>query len=169
MPATTSQGSSNEIRIRHTFKPGDAGRLIGLHGLLYSHEYGWDHTFEAYVAKPLAEFVLTQTSREKIWLVDYNNVLMGSIAIVKHSDTEAQLRWFLLHPSLRGKGLGNQLVQEAVDFCREMGYKRVFLWTVSSLAAAARIYQSAGFHQTEENTHTIWGCVLTEERYDLAL
>ena len=102
----TSQASSNELRIRHTFKPGDAGRLIGLHGLLYAHEYGWDHTFEAYVAKPLADFILTQTSREKIWLVDFNDVLMGSIAIVKHGETEAQLRWFFLHPSLRGKGLG---------------------------------------------------------------
>jgi GNAT superfamily N-acetyltransferase len=167
--ATTSQRSTNEIRIRHFFKPGDAGRLIGLHGLLYSREYGWDHTFEAYVAKPLAEFVLTQGSREKIWLVDYNGVLMGSVAIVKHTDTEAQLRWFLLHPSLRGRGVGKQLVQEAIEFSREVGYKSVFLWTVSSLAAAARIYQDAGFHLTEENTHTIWGCVLTEQRYDLVL
>jgi GNAT superfamily N-acetyltransferase len=88
------------------------------------------------------------------------------MAIVRHSDTEAQLRWLLLHPSIRGKGLGSQLVQEAIDFCREADYKSVFLWTVSSLAAAARIYHDAGFHKTEENTHTIWGCVLTEQRYE---
>lgn len=169
MPPTTSQTSSNGIRIRHSFQPGDTGRLIGLHGLLYAREYGWDHTFEAYVAQPLAEFVLKHGSREKIWLVDYNGVLMGSIAIVKHSDTEAQLRWFLLHPSIWGRGLGSQLVRDAIDFCGEVGYKHVFLWTVSSLTAAARIYTNAGFHLSEENTHTIWGCVLTEQRYDLLL
>ena len=160
---------SRIVAIRHDFRPGDAGRLIELHGLLYSREYGFDHTFEAYVAKPLAEFMLSQTPREKIWLVDSEGVLMGSVAIVKHSESEAQLRWFLLHPSLRGRGLGNQLIGEAVAFCRVSGYDNVFLWTVSSLLAAAQTYQKTGFQITEEHTHEIWGCRVTEQRYDLAL
>jgi GNAT superfamily N-acetyltransferase len=164
-----SSDQQPKITLRHDFRPGDAGRLIELHGLLYSQEYGFDHTFEAYVAKPLAEFILTQTPRERIWLVDSDGVLMGSVAIVKHSETEAQLRWFLLHPALRGRGLGNRLVEEAVAFCRECGYQRVFLWTVSSLQAAAQAYRKANFHITEEQTHKIWGCVLTEQRYDLVL
>ena len=164
-PAKPSQITT----IRHEFKPGDAGRLIELHGLLYAQEYGFDHTFEAYVAKPLSEFMMSQTSREKIWLVDSDGVLMGSVAIVEHSEAEAQLRWFLLHPALRGRGLGNRLFEEAVAFCRECGNERVFLWTVGSLQAAARVYQRANFRITEEQTHTIWGCLLTEQRYDLVL
>jgi GNAT superfamily N-acetyltransferase len=157
------------IHIGHEFKPGDVGRLIELHGLLYSQEYGFDHTFEAYVAKPLGDFVLHQTDRERIWLVDSDGILMGSLAIVKHNETEAQLRWYLLHPSLRGKGLGTRLVEESVTFCREQGYKKVFLWTVSSLQAAARVYTKAGFQLVKENTHEIWECLLTEQRYDLKL
>ena len=155
--------------IRHEFKPGDVGRLIELHGLLYSQEYGFDHTFEAYVAKPLADFVLHRTDRDRIWLVDSEGILMGSLAIVKHNDSEAQLRWYLLHPLLRGKGLGKQLVEESITFCRERGYKKIFLWTVSSLLAAAQVYRKAGFQLVEENTHEIWGCTLTEQRYDLDL
>ena len=73
---------SQTITIRHEFRPGDAGRLIELHGLLYSQEFGFDHTIEAYVAKPLSEFMLSQSLREKIWLVDHDGVLMGSVAIV---------------------------------------------------------------------------------------
>ena len=165
----TSSLHSSEIRIRHEFNPGEVGRLVELHGLLYSQEYGFDHTFEAYVTKPLAEFVLHHTDRERIWLVDYNGMLMGSIAIVRHNETEAQLRWYLLHPSLRGKGLGTRLVEESVIFCREQGYSKVFLWTVSSLLAAARVYRHAGFRLVEEQTHEIWGCLLTEQRYDLEL
>ena len=160
---------TSEISIRHEFRPGDAGRLIELHGLLYSQEYGFDHTFEAYVAKPLAEFMLTRTSRERVWLVDFAGELMGSLAIVKHSDTDAQLRWFLLHPALRGRGLGSKLMEEAIIFCRENGYKRIFLWTANSLVAAARVYRDAGYHVVEEHTHQIWGCLLTEQRYDLEL
>jgi hypothetical protein len=82
----------HKVLIRHEFKPGDVGRLIELHGLLYSQEYGFDHTFEAYVAKPLADFVLHHTERERIWLVGSDGVLMGSLAIVMHTETEAQLR-----------------------------------------------------------------------------
>jgi GNAT superfamily N-acetyltransferase len=155
------------ISIRHEFKPGDIGRLIQLHGLLYSQEYGFDHTFEAYVAKPLGDFVLHQTDRERIWLVDADGILMGSLAIVEHGETEAQLRWYLLHPTLRGKELGTRLMEESIAFCRTHGYTKIFLWTVSSLLAAARVYQNAGFRVTEEHTHEIWGCLLTEQRYDL--
>jgi GNAT superfamily N-acetyltransferase len=160
---------SHKIRVRHEFKPGDVSRLIELHGLLYSQEYGFDHTFEAYVAKPLAEFVFHQTSRERMWLVDSDGILMGSLAIVQHNETEAQLRWYLLHPSLRGKGLGTRLVEESITFCRECGYRKIFLWTVSSLLAAAQVYRHAGFRVMEEHTHEIWGCMLTEQRYDLEL
>jgi GNAT superfamily N-acetyltransferase len=161
--------SSHEILIRHEFKPGDVGRLVELHGLLYAQEHGFDHTFEAYVAKPLAEFVLHRTDRERIWLVDSGRDLMGSLAIVKHNEREAQLRWYLLHPSLRGKGLGKRLVEESVTFCREHGYRKIFLWTVSSLLAAAHVYDTVGFKVAEERTHAIWGCLVTEQRYDLEL
>ena len=165
----THSAREHAISIRHKFRPGDVGRLIELHGLLYSQEYGFDHTFEGYVAKPLSEFVLHATDREKIWLVDAEGLLMGSLAIVEHSETEAQLRWFLLHPSLRGKGLGRRLMEESVDFCRSCGYKKIFLWTVNLLVAAGHVYARAGFRVVEEHTHQIWGCLLTEQRYDLEL
>jgi GNAT superfamily N-acetyltransferase len=142
---------------------------VELHGLLYSQEYGFDHTFEAYVAKPLADFILTQSTRGRIWLVDAGGILMGSLAIVEHSAAEAQLRWYLLHPTVRGKGFGTRLMSEAITFCREQGYRKIFLWTVSSLLAAARVYKKFGFRVVEEQTHEIWGCTLTEQRYDLEL
>jgi hypothetical protein len=44
-------------KIRHHIKPGDIGYLIHLHGVLFAKEYGYDQTFEAYVAGGLAEFI----------------------------------------------------------------------------------------------------------------
>jgi N-acetylglutamate synthase-like GNAT family acetyltransferase len=157
------------IRIRHVLKPGDIGYLTYLHGVLYAKEYGWDHTLEAYVAPPLAQFAMSQTDRERIWIVEKDGETAGSIAIVESSKTEAQLRWLLLHPDVRGYGIGRLLVEEAVAFCRESVYSWVFLWTVRGLEAAAHLYESAGFQLTEEKTHRIWGMVLTEQRLDLKL
>jgi GNAT superfamily N-acetyltransferase len=157
------------IAMRSALRPGDIGYVIYLHGSLYAAEYGWDHTFEAYVAGPLAEFSRSHSDRERIWLVEQDEKVAGSIAIVETSTDEAQLRWFLLHPQLRGKGIGRALMNEAISFCRESHYHRVFLWTECSLTAAARLYESSGFQLIEENRHELWGKLVTEQKYELSL
>ena len=157
------------VSIRHDLRPGDVGYVTYLHGTLYAPEQGWDHTFDAYVAIPLAEFAKSKSPRERIWIVEKEGRIIGSAAIVKFSEKEAQLRWLLLHPEVRGRGLGRRLVEDALDFCRDIGYSSVFLWTVNTLPIAAQLYQSVGFKQTDELTHELWGSTVTEVRYELAL
>jgi N-acetylglutamate synthase-like GNAT family acetyltransferase len=166
---STPKNNKPLVEIRHDLRPGDIGTIIDLHDVLYAKEYGFDHTFEPYVAKPLAEFVKSQTARERIWIAEQVGKIAGSIAIVKSSDDEAQLRWLLLHPDVRGFGFGRALIEEAVAFCRTVNYSSVFLWTVSILTIATKLYQSVGFRKTEEKTRELWGTVLTEEHYELIL
>jgi len=158
-----------QVVIRNDLKPGDAGYIIYLHGYLYSKEYGFDSNFEPYVAIPLAEFVMSHTDREKIWIVEREKEIVGSVAIVRYSDQLAQLRWLLLHPKIRGFGIGKNLVEEGIAFCRDCGYSSLFLWTVDILKEATQLYQSIGFKLTEQKTHEIWGIELTEQRYELVL
>jgi hypothetical protein len=61
------------------------------------------------------------------------------------------------------------LVGTAVDFCRVTDFSAMYLWTVSTLLAARRTYESAGFQKTEEHAHELWGATLTEQRYELIL
>ena len=44
--------------------------------------------------------------RERLWLVDCSGGFAGSSAVDEKSESEAELRWVLLHPDLRGKGIG---------------------------------------------------------------
>jgi GNAT superfamily N-acetyltransferase len=155
--------------VRHEQRPGDIGEIIRLHGILYAREHGYSLDFEAYVAKTFAGYAWPLSARERLWIVETANGLRGSIAIVRASETEAQLRWFLLHPDVRGHGLGKRLVDEALAFCRECGYATVILWTEGSLTAATTLYRRAGFVRTETKKGTIWGAVRTEERYELRL
>lgn len=165
----TSVGGSR-LMIRHGLRPGDLGRVTEQHGVLYAREYGFDHTFEAYVAESLAEFgKAAQSHRDRLWIAEADGRLVGSIGIVGREDSAAQLRWLLVTPEARGAGLGRQLVGDALDFCRGAGCTSVYLWTVSLLTAAARLYVAAGFRLTEEHERSMWGTSVTEQRYDLTL
>lgn len=174
----TAPEGSRWATVRHALRPGDFGRVVEQHGALYAAEYGFDLTFEAYVAESLAELGTAPASSGRLWLAELDGRLAGSIGIVERlsdrrlsnevsSERAAQLRWFLVAPEARGQGLGQRLLNEALAFCRERAYARVYLWTVSLLTAAARRYRAAGFTKTEEQTHPLWGLTLIEERYDL--
>jgi ribosomal protein S18 acetylase RimI-like enzyme len=155
--------------LRHHLKPGDLGQIVYLHGTIYAKECGFDPTFEAYVAGPLAVFVRKSTDRDRLWIAERDGRIVGCIAIVGASSHEAQLRWFLIDPTARGMGLGKKLLDEAVAFCRQCGYESIFLWTVSTLTAAARLYRAAGFVKVEDKPGQQWGVAVIEQRYVLHL
>jgi GNAT superfamily N-acetyltransferase len=158
------------MNIQFGLKPGDAGEVVRWHGLIYHREYGFDQTFEAYVAGPLAEFIRRNGPREGIWIARQVDDFMGSIAIVEASADVAQLRWLLLRPEARGQRLGRRLSEKALDFCREQGYRRVILWTVDILPEAAGLYGSLGFVRTEAKPSArLWSRDLVEEKYELPL
>ena len=159
----------DRLRLRNELRPGDLGRIVSLHGELYAREYGFDVTFEAYVAGPLAEFALSKSPRSEIWVAEHDGGIVGCVAIVAASTRAAQLRWYLVVPEWRRHGLGRQLLAEAIAFSRQQGYEMVFLWTVSALTAAARQYVAAGFRKTEEKPGKMWGTDVVEEKYNLEL
>jgi N-acetylglutamate synthase-like GNAT family acetyltransferase len=169
MAMTTQPSSPPEsptaFTVRHDLRPGDLGSIVHLHGTVYAREYGFDPTFEAYVAGPLAEFVRSRTDRDRLWIVERGDRIVGCIAIVGATEKQAQLRWFLVDPSVRGLGLGKRLLHEAIAFSQRCGYESIFLWTVRALTAAARLYRSAGFEMVQERPGQQWGVAVVEEKY----
>ena len=134
------------ITLRWDVRPGDLGRLLSLHGALYADEWGYDLTFEGYVAGTLGHFAAPlDPSGERLWLAEIDTQLVGCVALVRHSAVVGQLRWLLVAPAARGRGLGRRLVGEVVAFARSAGYRSVFLDTVRELEAAAALYRAAGF------------------------
>jgi ribosomal protein S18 acetylase RimI-like enzyme len=159
-----------QTRIRTGLEPGDIGYIIYLHGEFYAQEYDLDRMFEGDVAIKMGEFAKTYDSRKDYFAVaEIDGNIVGSIVINGLSDESAQLRWFLVHPDARGRGVGRQLIDNALGFCRERGFKKVTLWTISELKGAAHLYRQAGFTVTREETHEIWGATRTEQEYELIL
>jgi hypothetical protein len=60
-------------------------------------------------------------------------------------------------------------MQEATAFALQCRFESVFLWTVSALTTAARLYREAGFVKVEEKPGRNWGVEVIEERHVLEL
>ena len=157
------------MTLRSALRPGDVGAIIHLHGVVYAKEHGFDHTFEAYVAGPLSKSVISDSPRERLWIAEQDGRIAGCIGIVASSPKTAQLRWFLVAPEARGKGLGRRLLEEAVAFSIAAGYESIVLWTVSALTTAGHLYEAAGFGRVEEIPGRRWGVDVVEQKYRLEL
>lgn len=152
--------------------PGAIGRLSELHAVYYSREWGFGKFFEAKVATEMSEFVSRMDDdQDGFWTVCRENRVEGGIAIDGiHARTDAaHLRWFILSPHLSGRGLGNQLIDRALGFCRDRRYKRVYLWTFKGLDTARYLYTKNGFALAEEHAGTQWGTTVTEQKFILEL
>ncbi|MFW9877449.1 MAG: GNAT family N-acetyltransferase, partial [Candidatus Thorarchaeota archaeon] len=126
-------------------RPGDIGYITYRHGVIYANEYQLDETFEAYVAKYMARFIENyDPTKDKLWIVESETDIIGSIAIVKINDKTAQIRWLLVEPYMRNKGIGTKLMHEALNFCKNRGYQKVILGTFSDLLGARRLYEKNG-------------------------
>ena len=151
-------------------QPGDIGWVIHRHGVLYAQEYQWDERFEALVAEIAAKFIQNlDPKRERCWIAEREGEIVGFVFLVKHMKTVAKLRMLLVEPAARGLGIGKRLVEECVRFARQAGYKKITLWTQSSLRAARGIYEKAGFRLVKQKRHHSWGHDLVSEVWDLRL
>jgi DNA-binding MarR family transcriptional regulator/GNAT superfamily N-acetyltransferase len=151
-------------------RPGDMGWVVQSHGSLYASEYGFDSSFEGLVAEVAAKFLTSfDASRERCWIADIDGAPVGSVFLVRHTDDIAKLRLLLVEPAGRGQGLGQRLVAECISFARQCGYRKITLWTQSTLVAARKIYQDAGFVLVAAEPHRSFGQSLIGETWEREL
>lgn len=154
--------------IRHLGAAGDLGWVVMAHGQIYATEFGWDTSFEALVARIVADYAIRHDpTREAAWIAELDGRRVGCVFCVAADETIAQLRILLVDPSARGHQLGGQLVDQCISFARGAGYRKMRLWTNHPLAAARHIYLSRGFKLVCEQTHHSYGVDLIGQIYEL--
>lgn len=160
---------SAEPTIRRELRPGDLGEIIAHHGRVYRREHGVDSTFEAHVAASIAAAGKRgfPSSREGVWIVESTGRHAGGIALTDDGDGVATVRWFVLDPELRGRGLGRRLLGEVVALAERAGFRLLKLETFSELGTAAHLYREHGFRLVRAETGPRWGRdEITYQRYE---
>ena len=162
----TVADTERRVAIRRLGEPGDLGWVVMEHGQVYADEFRWDTTFEALVARIVADFADGHDPRrEAAWIAEVDGERAGCVFCVAADATTAQLRILLVHPRARGLGIGDRLVAGCVDFAAAAGYRRIVLWTNDVLVSARRIYQAHGFELVDEDPHHSFGQDLTGQNW----
>jgi DNA-binding MarR family transcriptional regulator/N-acetylglutamate synthase-like GNAT family acetyltransferase len=153
-------------------RAGDYGWVIQRHGALYAAEHGFDQSFEALVARIVADHLERgDGERERAWIAEVAGEPAGCVFCTRRpgDDDVAALRLLLVEPDARGMGIGARLVQECVEFAGRAGYAAMTLWTQSILQDACRLYERAGFTLAEEQEHRSFGRDLVAQTWSRAL
>jgi DNA-binding MarR family transcriptional regulator/GNAT superfamily N-acetyltransferase len=163
-------GPSSRTVVLRDVRAGDMGWVVQQHGEIYAREYGWNSEFEALVAEIVAGMIRRHDPLwERGWIAELDGERVGSVFVVRKSETEAQLRLLILSPAARGLGLGARLTDECLAFARARGYRKMVLWTNSNLTAARAIYAQRGFVLVDSEAHHSYGQDLVGETWELVL
>lgn len=168
MPEAKKEEDTMPIEIGG-YCPGAIGRVAEMHAAYYHRHWGFGLFFEAKVAKELSEFLCRfDARRDGFWTLLSDGLVEGAIAIdgSKAAGEGAHLRWFIVSPDLKGRGLGRRLIAEAVAFCDQSAYPRIGLWTFAGLDAARHLYEAFGFHLVSQQEGGQWGTRVVEQRFE---
>ncbi|AUB55057.1 GNAT family N-acetyltransferase [Methanobacterium subterraneum] len=138
---------------------------------LYEKEYGFtSDIWKGYIKDGVHELVNKfDNEKDCIYILEHHGVPSGCSAIKHVDEMTAQFRFLFLDSKIRGLGLGRKLLDMSIDFCKENEYKRVFLWTFSTLQAARYLYKNKGFTITETKENNEWGTPILEELWEIDL
>lgn len=81
------------------------------------------------------------------WGAFINDELVGTIALVKFSATEAAIRKMFVKKEFRGKefSIAQKLLETLIDYCKENQIDDLYLGTITILEAALRFYERNDF------------------------
>lgn len=147
---------NRSVTIRH-YKTGDAGAVIGVMREIFVYEHGWTTAFLREAVRTLRKMLMTMIPTRELFLVCESVEGLCGVMFLKSADEEtAIVRWLAVKKEYRGRGIGKKLLETALQFSREAGYKKVKLNTISGLDRAMKTYLKAGFVKTGEEKQFIW-------------
>jgi N-acetylglutamate synthase-like GNAT family acetyltransferase len=125
----------------------DVPGVVELIGRVFS-EYGfvWDPAAEV---PDLFDFNRHYAGAHgAFWVARRDTAIVGSVGVERLSTDQAELHRLYVDPALRGRGVGNALVETVLAWCRSRKIRHLLLWSDTRFDRAHRLYQRMGFART---------------------
>ncbi len=131
------------------FVEGDADGLVGLVLPIQQEEFGLAVTVadQPDLADPAAAF---RAGGGEVWVAVHGGAVVGSVGVLRASAGDVVLRKMFVRSDQRGTGLAAALLDTAVRWAGERGYRRILLGTTAVMHAAQRFYTVHGFEPIDE-------------------
>ena len=84
-----------------------------------------------------------------IWLAMAENKIIGSSALIKEHEGEYELAKMAVTAEYRGKGISKMLIETCLAKAKEIGAKKLLLFSNHQLQTALKLYEKYGFYYVE--------------------
>jgi len=84
-----------------------------------------------------------------IWLAISDNKVVGSAALMKEHEGEYELAKMAVTAAYRGKGISKLLIETCLAKAKEIGAKKLSLFSNHQLQTALKLYEKYGFYYVE--------------------
>jgi putative acetyltransferase len=117
-------------------------------------EQGAPKVGTAYEDKALDQLFETyQNDRAEYFVLLEGDEILGSAGIAPLENGESticELQKMYFHPQVRGRGLGQQMMQVCLNFAKEHQYNECYIETLPTMEPAQKLYKKSGFDYIEE-------------------
>ena len=84
-----------------------------------------------------------------IYFAKRNSEIIGTVSLLKKSDTVFELGKMAVTENAQGLGIGKLLVEHCLTVAKEMNIKKLVLYSNTKLASAIHLYEKYGFTEIE--------------------
>ena len=93
-------------------------------------------------------FEVYQAENEIYFIVEEDGIILGGCGIGNLMDAEfkiCELQKMYLAKEARGKGIAQELMQNCLEFAKEVGYDKCYIETLPFMKDAQKLYVKSGF------------------------
>ncbi|RTR35708.1 GNAT family N-acetyltransferase [Robertmurraya yapensis] len=97
------------------------------------------------LADPSEEMIQKYITRGETYIAEHGGIVVGVYVFVSLGEGTVEIMNIAVREEFQGKGLGKQLILDAMNRIKQAGYKRIEIGTGNSSIGQLALYQKCGF------------------------
>ncbi len=136
--------------VLRTFRSGDEAAFLRLNEAWISTDFILEEEDRQILSHPQKHIL---DPGGAICIAELNGEPVGCCALMVLAPGDLELAKMTVSESTRGMGIGQQLLEFAIELARERGARRIYLESNTKAAAAVRLYERMGFQHLPGPLH----------------